>query len=343
LLVRGTGPSWQAEVLLGLGEGLQDRGKQLEVVLKKSRPELTRVLESLLSEAAATVADAGVELGRREQAVRVLGLGSFAAARTPLAGLLEPRQPLSLQLDAVRVLSGFDAPEIPELLLAGWQAHSPTVRAEIVQALLARPQRIGPLLDAIEKRQVSAADVPMARKALLLRHADARIRTRAAALFGGGSTASRREVMARYEKALSLPASSRRGRLVYQKNCASCHRLGGEGFEVGPSLETIRHHAPSQVLLNILDPNREVSPGYLEYLVRARDGKVQSGIIVSETATSLTLKRAGGVEELVLRQDIEETTSTGRSLMPEGWEQTIRPQEMADLIAFLLGQPEGAK
>src|SRR5262249_60114664 len=140
--------------------------------------------------------------------------------------------------------------------------YSPLVRAEVVQALLARPQRIGFLLEAIEKRQLSAADVPPARKALLLRHADAKIRARATALFAGGSTGPRKEVIARYEKALSLPADLKRGKLVFQKNCASCHRLDGEGYEVGPNLETIRHHPPSQILTSILDPNREVSPNY---------------------------------------------------------------------------------
>ncbi len=335
--------SVQAEILLGLGEGLQQRGTKLAAVLKESKPELKDLLKRLLTEARATVVDVRAETDRRSQAAKLLGLGDFASARTPLASLLDPRQPLSLQLDAVRVVSGFDDPQVPGLLLAGWPTYSPSVRAEVVQALLARPQWIGSLLEAIEKRQVSAADVPQSRKSLLLRHADAKIRQRATALFTNGSPGPRKEVIARYEKALSLPTDPMRGKLVFAKNCASCHRLGGEGFEVGPNLETIRHHAPSQVLSNILAPNREVAPNYLEYLVATKDGKTISGILISETVTGLTLKRSGGVQETVLRQNIEEMTSTNRSLMPDGLEQTITPQEMADLLAFLLGKPESAK
>jgi putative membrane-bound dehydrogenase-like protein len=343
LLGRESDSSVQGEMLLGLGEGLQQRGKKLQAVLKGSKSDLADLLKRLLEEARATVADVRAEADRRGQAAQLLGLGDFASARQPLAGLLDPRQPSSLQLDAVRVLSGFSDPQVPELLLAGWPGYSPAVRAEVVQALLSRPQWIGPLLEAIEKRRLSAADVPAARKALLLRHADARIRARATALFAGGSAGPRKEVIARYEKALSGPADETRGKLVFQKNCAGCHRLGGEGFEVGPNLETIRHHAPSQILTNILDPNREVSPNYLEYLVTTKDGKTTSGVIVAETVTGLTLKRTGGVQETVLRENIEEMTSTNRSLMPEGLEQTINPQEMADLIAFLLGKPASAK
>jgi putative heme-binding domain-containing protein len=343
LLASGADPSSQAEILLGLGEGLRQHGKKLEAVLKESKSDLTALLKRLLAKARATADDVRADPGHRGQAAELLGLGDFAGAWKPLAGLLDPRQPASLQLDAVRVLSGFDEPQVPGLLLAGWSSYSPAVRAEVVQALLARPQRIGPLLDAIEKRQLSTADVPAARKALLLRHADVKIRARATALFAGVPVGLRSEVIARYQKALSLPASPARGKLVFQKNCAGCHRLGGEGFEVGPSLETIRHHVPSQVLTNILDPNREVSPNYLEYLVTTKDGKTTSGVIVSETVTGLTLRRTGGVEETVLRQNIEEMTSTNRSLMPEGLEQTINPREMADLIAFLLDKSEGDK
>jgi putative membrane-bound dehydrogenase-like protein len=343
LLAQEAGPSAQAEMLLGLGEGFQQRGKKLAAVLKASKSDLANLLKRLLAEAGATAADVRAEADRRSQAAQLLGLGDFAAAKTPLTGLLDPRQPLALQLDAVRVLSGFEDRRVPELLLAGWPTYSPPVRAEVVQVLLARPRWIGFLLEAIEKKQVSAAYVPPARKSLLLRHADAQVRARAAVLFAGGSAGQRKEVIARYEKALSGSADFKRGKLAFQKNCASCHRLSGEGFEVGPNLETVRHHAPSQILTNILDPNREVSPNYLEYLVTTKDGKTASGVIVSETVTGLVLKRSGGVQETILRQNIEEMSCTNRSLMPEGLEQTIDPQEMADLLAFLLGKTEGAK
>jgi putative heme-binding domain-containing protein len=96
-------------------------------------------------------------------------------------------------------------------------------------------------------------------------------------------------------------------------------------------------------LTSILDPNREVSPNYLEYIVTTHDGRTTSGVIVAETVTGVTLRRAGGAEETVLRRDIEEMAGTNRSLMPEGLEQSVSVQEMADLLAFLLGKRPGAK
>src|SRR4029078_7545473 len=107
--------------------------------------------------------------------------------------------------------------------------------------------------------------------------------------------------------------------------------------DVGPNLETVRHHAPKQVLTNLLDPSREVSPAYVEYVVVTKDGKTATGMMSAETATSVTLRRANDVQETILRDNIEEIAGSGKSLMPEGLEKKIPPQEIATLLAFLLG------
>ena len=88
--------------------------------------------------------------------------------------------------------------------------------------------------------------------------------------------------------------------------------------------------------MNILDPNREVSPEFLEYTVALDDGRVVTGLVAAETPSGVTLRGREGVEQTILRRNVAEIASTGKSLMPEGLEKTVTPQEMADLIAFLL-------
>ena len=61
-----------------------------------------------------------------------------------------------------------------------------------------------------------------------------------------------------------------------------------------------------------------------------------SGLIASESPTSISLKRAENVQETILRQNIEEIVGSGKSLMPEGLEQKVDKQKMSDLLAFLL-------
>jgi putative heme-binding domain-containing protein len=91
------------------------------------------------------------------------------------------------------------------------------------------------------------------------------------------------------------------------------------------------------VLLNVLDPNKEISPNYVNYTVVLKNGETASGLIAEETPTSISLKRANNVQDTILRQNIESIASSGISLMPEGMESAISQQQMADLIAFLLG------
>ena len=117
---------------------------------------------------------------------------------------------------------------------------------------------------------------------------------------------------------------------------ADVHVSDGRIAEIGPSLATIRHRAPEEVLLHILDPNREVGPNFVAYAVETNDGRVLTGLIVEDTASSITLIRTTGTRESILRSNIEEIAATGQSLMPPGLEDRITPQEMADLLAFLL-------
>ena len=126
-----------------------------------------------------------------------------------------------------------------------------------------------------------------------------------------------------------------RGAKVYETACMVCHRHLDRGNDVGPNLGTIKAWPVEQILTNVLDPNREVSPNFALYIVETNDGRTLAGLIASETAGNLTLKRADGGTDTVLRSEIKSLTSPGISLMPEGLEAAITPQQMADLIAYL--------
>jgi putative heme-binding domain-containing protein len=97
----------------------------------------------------------------------------------------------------------------------------------------------------------------------------------------------------------------------------------------------MKTRGPEAILLNVLDPNREVNPQFLNYAVLTADGRQLTGIIAAETATSITLKRADNATDTILRIDIDQLKSTGMSLMPEGMEKQVDPQGMADLLEYL--------
>jgi putative heme-binding domain-containing protein len=122
---------------------------------------------------------------------------------------------------------------------------------------------------------------------------------------------------------------------VFVKVCATCHQAEGRGIDVGPNLATVTGRSAEDLLVHILDPNREVAPNYVNYNIATNDGRVMSGIIGEESATAIVLKRAEGASDVISRDKIEAITSTGVSLMPEGLEKGFSAQDLANLIAFL--------
>jgi putative heme-binding domain-containing protein len=236
----------------------------------------------------------------------------------------------------VHALSSFDRREVAGLLLTPWKGYTPALRAEVIGHLLGRRAWIDPLLDAVQAGTIPAGQIPATRRALLFKDRDPNIRARALAILGDEAPGPRAEAIARYKAALDRPGDPDRGRSVFERECLACHTLGTRGHAVGPNLAGVRRRTPEEILVNILDPNREASPEFLEYTVALDDGRLLTGIVAAETPAGVTLRGREGVEQTILRRNVAEIASTGKSLMTEGLEKAVTPQEMADLITFLL-------
>ena len=150
----------------------------------------------------------------------------------------------------------------------------------------------------------------------------------------GPAATGRRRIPSR--QALKMKGDAKAGAAVFQKSCASCHRVGNVGFEVGPDLASLNDKSPESLLIAILDPNRAFETKYVSFSVATVDGRVLSGLIASESATAVSLRRQDGKDDVLLRSDIQEMSASGQSLMPEGLEKDLKPQDLADLISFLV-------
>ena len=212
---------------------------------------------------------------------------------------------------------------------------SPRVRSRAAEVFFSRDVWLPALFDAVEGGSIALGDLEPGRLNLLASHADEQIRPRAAALLEKSGIGERADVVAVYRSALETLGDIERGKAVFKKSCAVCHKLEGEGFEIGPNLAAMRNRGAETILLNVLAPNREVNPQYMSYAVITTDGRSLTGMIDAETATSVTLRRAENQTDPVLRIDIDEMRSTGVSLMPDGLEKEIDQQAMADLLAYL--------
>jgi putative membrane-bound dehydrogenase-like protein len=300
---------------------------------------LVTARQSLLDAARATAVDEGATEADRVAAVRRLALGSFAESRDAYAVLVESRQPQGVQLAAIESLAAAGDADIGAWLVDRWTGLSPRVRSAVGGMLVTREPWAVALLDAILAGRVPLADVDQAPLRLLAGRAEPAIRERHGRLAERLATSPRQEVLAAYETALSLPGDAERGRNHFVQVCAQCHRIDGVGHEVGPSLAAFKTRGPEAILLNMLDPNREVNPLYVNYVAVLDDGRTLTGMVAEETATSITLRRGEGVSDTVARSDIESLSSTGTSIMPEGIEKQLDPQAVADLLAYLLATP----
>ena len=266
--------------------------------------------------------------------MRLLGYSGTADTVAVLVKLLGTRDGEPVQLAALRALARLNQAEIAAPLVAAWRESLPKVQEEIIVTLASRPIWIPELLAACESGRITVGQVPRATRTALLATADESLRARADKLFGGASS-PRADVIARYQPVLTTVGDATRGLAVYERECMGCHKLGDRGFQVGPNLVLTRNRTPAALIESILDPNREVQPNYVSYLIVDSSGRSTTGLVLAETAASVTLARDKGVTETIQKQDIEQMKSTGLSLMPEGLEKTIPPEQMADLLEFL--------
>ncbi len=293
------------------------------------------ILAELLHDAKKTAADEKQKIAARADAVRTLGLSSFADLEGLFAELLDLRQPQPVQAAVLETLAGFNDPRVAPLLLNVWSGLSPQLRARATETFFSRPKWITAFLDAVEQGKIGRGDVDPARIKLLQSNAVPRIRKRATKLFAGTGLAQRQEVVAAFQKSLELEGNVVRGKAAFKKACSACHKLEGVGTAVGADLTAIRNRGTAAVLFNILDPNREVKPKFLNYVAVTTEGLIVTGMIVTETANSITIRRTDGITASILRIDIEQLKSTGLSFMPEGLEKQVDLQSMADLLEYL--------
>jgi len=331
---------WQYASLAGLLDRLdQQRGGLMK--LGKADEEAYQAalanLQALFSSARKVALSAEESSEVRRAAVRLLGRGPSQQREDldALAQLLTPQTPPELQRAAASALGALRRPESPALLLKPWKAYPPALRAQVLDTLLGRDDWTELLLAAVEAKQVLPFDIDAARRQRLLDHRSVDVRLRAAKVFEGSISSDRQKVIDGYRAALATKGDAEKGRVVFTKTCSACHKLGGVGADVGPDLGAMSDKSPEYLLMAILDPNRAVESRYLNYLALTKDGQTLSGLLSSETANSITLVGAEGKPITLLRTEIEQLQSTGKSAMPEGLEKDLKQADMADLLAFL--------
>ncbi|MGH8246813.1 MAG: hypothetical protein ACREUU_10315, partial [Gammaproteobacteria bacterium] len=333
--------TWKVALLDGLADGL-GRGRDSAGADARMRAGLDRLIQSdatSVSRASLRVAarlgiqnsaaqeraqtraqkrarDELLPVEERIQAIEILGLGTYDQGGDSILALLETRQPLQVQVAAARTLTQLANEQAARTVLSNWRKYSPQVKAICLNMLLRRPPFHELLVSTLEKKELSFGELnlDLEQRRRLLWHATEDIKKRAAALFGDHEFSNRKAIVERYlTEVARLRGSPERGEKQYRELCAKCHVLRGTGKEVGPDLAMAFTKSKEDLLTSILDPNTAIPPEYTNYLVITSKGEQLNGIIKTETPTSITLIRANGETDTVLRSEIREMRTDGLS------------------------------
>ncbi|MFO1007431.1 MAG: PVC-type heme-binding CxxCH protein [Planctomycetaceae bacterium] len=323
------------KAVLQMANTLKSRGITMSSIAASS-PELQKMWDTFVKAAIWELTDGQqlrdtLPLG----AIPCLQFAKPADSVPVLRSLLESELPVEGLSAALDVAAGLPDPEAIDLLLTKFPQRTPALRSAIISALMRTEPRIVKLLDMVAANEISFIEIGSTRLASLQQIKTPEIQERVKKLIAANAPADRSKVLAEYQAALTHEHDPLRGRELFAKNCAQCHKIGEIGVEVAPNISDSRVKTQEQLLVDILDPNRAVDNNYFSYTLIETSGKVSTGIISSETSSSVTLKQPEGKTITIPRSEIEELKPNGMSLMPVGFEKQLTVAQLADVISFV--------
>jgi len=271
----------------------------------------------------------------RVNAVRLFVLLGGDAGASSMTNLLSRAHPEALQALVVKALADSKRPADVSLALTRWRDIGRSARQQIISAALRTPDVFNLLVDELEAKRIPAVEVDPAARQSILKLKDSPAKARAVGLLTAHVSADREAVVAKYRPALKLTGDRKHGAEVFEHACLVCHQMQGLGASVGPDLSGIGTHSRETLLVEILDPSRQVLPDFVAYHAETKGGNTYTGFIANESATTVTLRRANEPDITLPRAELKEFKTSGQSLMPEGLEAGLGDQDVADLIEFL--------
>lgn len=279
---------------------------------------------------------------RRLQALDALiAAGDKSLLASVAAVLTDPKaNSASFRSALLASLGRLDDPRVGVVVLASYGELETDLQPKAVELLTQRTPWSKSLLEAIGKKQLPATVLNANQVAKLLASKDEELARLVTAKWGSVRTErnpQREEVIAQVRHSLrKSPGNPHKGQEVFKRVCAQCHKIYGEGQEVGPDVTVNGRSSYEQLLSNVLDPNLVIGVSYQARTVITEDGRVLTGLSVEESEQRVVLKVQGGKLETIARDDIDTIKLSQLSLMPEELEKQLKPGELEDLFAFLV-------
>lgn len=315
---------WKPAVLQGLTK------------LPKGHEDAANEIVALQLTIDAIIADSKAPLDQRLAVLPLLSSRKWGVVEPLMKDLLANKPPVEMAAGAVALIKKFSATSTAPLIYDLLPKAGPALKRDLVTLLTASATTALELFKRMEKGEFPTAWVDV-EKRWSYQRGTGEMAELAKKLFGEAS-GDRGAVVKDYMVATTMKGDAKRGEQLFASVCVACHKHGELGVDVGPPLADVKVKPPEGLLSDILDPNRMFEARWSAYQIETVDGRSLSGIVQSETSDVVVLAMMGGARETISRDAIKEMKSLDRTLMPEGLEAAIGKEQMADLLAFLLGK-----
>ena len=320
-----------------------------------SEPAKAGTTEQLVSELSALFGDAdalkhfrervglpNTPLAEREHALSIL----LQAQDLPTAKYLQEAivvhaAPESFIKKAIQSLASLRDPETISVLTSKFPGLTKSEQADAVNTLASTKEGAKALLKAVEAKTVTATALSPFLVRQLTAFDDAEINALIKSAWGDVN-APKADVAERTKKYRDLLTPAKlakgdlaKGKMLYTATCGQCHKLFGEGQNVGPDITGSNRADLNYLLENVLDPNAVIGKAYQLNLFSMKDGRVMGGVIKDESPAAVKVAMMGGVEFTLPQADIAKREVSKLSTMPEGLFDALQPEMVVDLVKYL--------
>jgi len=292
----------------------------------------------------AQIASLSTTLGKRDAALAdrvgaakaLISLGG-SSAQMGVEALADPTSPEELARAIIVALdeSGNAAP-----LVSALDTLKPALQQTAFDMILKRPEATLALLNSIKDGKIDPKLLGPGNIARLRTHPNKQVTKQASAMMDklNPNAKKKAELIAQFTPIVEQAGDAAKGKVLFAAACAVCHKLGDVGKDVAPPLTGMGAHGPAELVIHVLDPNREVDPSFYAWNITKNNGETLAGVVASENSASVTLRNQAGDFE-VKKSDIKERTNTKMSLMPEGLE-GLGAENIRDILAFICGDAQ---
>ncbi len=273
---------------------------------------------------------------RIDSAKRLAGLDAGHDTAEFVLGQINRLSPPELGTGLIEALAGSRDVDTAQAMLGRLSDFTPAVRRAAISTLMRRPDWTRALLDAVERGQIKRSDISAEHWSQLKQNPNRMIAGRAARLSAplGAISTDRAEIVQKLLPLANEKGDPARGQQVFTATCAVCHTFSGQGGKIGPDLTGISARARTEILIDILDPNRSVEANYRLWNVSTKEGETLSGRLETETQTTVEILDTTGQKHVIQRKEIASMEASQLSIMPTGFE-ALPPEDLKGLLDYL--------